>query len=87
MARGDGDTLALSSGELRRHVMLSMTQPYLLQNRLGHQVTILGGDIAIKQRNFDIIDDVERLYQMETLKMKPISRLRKAAMSGRSCLR
>ena len=63
----DGDALALPAGKLRREMAHTVRQADLLQDRLRHASTLLGAGLAVKERQLDIVQDVQRVNQVERL--------------------
>ena len=63
----DGNTLALPAGKLRREMAHTVRQPDFLQDLLRHASTLLGAGLAVKERQFYIIQDVQRVNQVERL--------------------
>ena len=62
---GNGHTLALTTRELRRHVAHTMAQSHFLQHFFGQCTTFFGRYLAVKQRKFYIVYNIERINQME----------------------
>ena len=64
---GDGDTLALAAGELRREVAHAVRETDLFEHGDGGFTAFLGADLTVKKGQFDIIKYVQRIDQMERL--------------------
>lgn len=64
---GDGDTLALAAGELRREVAHAVRETDLFEHGDGGFTAFLGADLTVKKGQFDIIEYVQRIDQMERL--------------------
>ena len=67
---GDGHTLALTTGELCWHVLHTVAEAYTFQYLLGKGGAFRGRHLAVEQRKLHIVDDVERIYQVEALEYK-----------------
>ncbi len=64
---GDGYTLALTAGELRREVAHTVAQADLLKYGLGQLATLRGRDLAIEQGKLHVVQHVQGIDQVEAL--------------------
>lgn len=64
---GDGDTLTLAARELRREVAHAVREADLFEHGDGGFTAFLGADLTVKKGQFDIIEYVQRIDQMERL--------------------
>ena len=64
---GNGNTLALTTGELCRHVAHTVAQTYLLQYLFRQAAAFFGRHLSIKQGQFYIIQHIQRVNQVERL--------------------
>ena len=59
--------LALAAGELRREVAHAVRETDLFEHGDGGFTAFLGADLTVKKGQFDIIEYVQRIDQMERL--------------------
>ena len=64
---GDGYTLALTAGELRREMSHTVAQADLLQHGLGQLAALRGRDLAIEQGKLHVVQHVQGIDQVEAL--------------------